>query len=182
MNGCDENFPNTETEMKMFLVIGIGNSVLSDDAVGLHVIERARKLLGNLKPFVDFEENCAAGLDLLYDMEGYEKVLLVDCMKTGRYRPGTYITFEMGDLEHLRQNRITDSHALNLLTVIDAGKICGYKMPRNIIILGIEGADITTFSENLTEEVEECVDAVVHRIEKTILSWIMNECCEEISP
>ena len=175
MNSNNKDSSNIETDIKSFLVIGIGNSLLSDDGVGLHVIERAKKSLNNLDSFVDFKQNCTAGLDILYDIEGYNKVLLIDCMKTGRYKPGTFITLQMDNLEHFRQNVTTDSHALNLLTTIDAGKMCGYKMPRNIIILAIEGADITTFSENLTKDVEKCVDSIIQQIKHIILSWIKDE-------
>ena len=45
-------------------------------------------------------------------------------------------------------------------------------MPEELIVLGIESADVTTLSEQLTASVNACVDDVVKRIRKEILSWI----------
>ena len=158
--------------MKKNLILGLGNSILSDDAIGLFVVRRAQELLAELKEYVDFKENHSGGFDLLYDINGYDRLLVVDSIVTGKNKPGTCLTFTIKDFEYLLQLNPVNSHSLNLPTTIKTGKKCGYKMPEDFIILGIESADVTTLSEQLTASVNGCVDNVVERIRKEIHSWI----------
>ena len=158
--------------MKKNLILGLGNSILSDDAIGLFVVRRAQELLSDLKEYVDFKENHSGGFDLLYDINGYNRLLVVDSIVTGKYKPGTCLTFTLKDFEHLTQLNPVNSHSLNLPTTIKTGQKCGYIMPEELVVLGIESADVTTLSEQLTESVNACVDDVVKRIRKEILSWI----------
>ena len=158
--------------MMKSLVIGIGNVVLSDDGVGPYVVKRAEEHLFDLKGNVDFKENYSGGFDLLYDIAGYNKVLIIDSVLTGVHEPGTCITYNMGDFHQLEQSRLVDSHGVNLPTVLETGRRCGYKMPEEVIIYGIESDDVTTFSEELTTKVEASVDSIVDKIRETLLKWI----------
>ena len=158
--------------MKKNLILGLGNSILSDDAIGLFVVRRAEESLNELNEFVDFKENHSGGFDLLYDINGYNRLLVIDSIITGKYKPGTCLTFTLDDFEHLLQLNPVNSHSLNLPTTIKTGQKCGYTMPDEFVILGIESSDVTTLSEQLTDSVNACVDDVVKRIRKEILSWI----------
>jgi hydrogenase maturation protease len=65
------------------LVLGIGNLLFSDDGVGLHIIEKLREEdLG-----VDLKE-ASSGLDILDAVKGYDRVILVDAIRSGG-EPGT---------------------------------------------------------------------------------------------
>jgi len=157
--------------MKKYLVIGIGNVVLSDDGIGPYVVRRAEELLSNLKEYVDYKENYSGGFDLIYDIAGYDKVLIVDSILTGTCEPGICITCTSADFDQLKSDRLIDSHGINLPTIIETGRRCGYKMPEEMVIFGIESEDVTTFSEHLTEKVEACIDDIVLRIEETLSIW-----------
>lgn len=157
------------------LVLGVGNVLLSDDGVGPYVVRRAETLLSDLKGQVDFKENYSGGFDLLYDIEGYDRVILVDCITTGNFEPGTCITCEIADVDTTGQQRLVDAHGVNLPTVLATGHRCGYKMPEELLIFGIESEDVTTFSENLTDKVAAHTDYVVKRIQKTLQNWLEQE-------
>ena len=166
--------------MKKILIIGLGNTVLSDDAVGPYVVRRAEQHLDDLKGFVDFKENYSGGIDMLYDMVDYEKVLLIDSIKTGNCEPGTCIEYKISDFDSLVQPRLTDSLGMNLPTVLELGRKCGYGMPDEFIILDIVAEDLITFSEHLTEKVSICIDNVILKIRETILNWINRDAKVEI--
>ncbi|MBE3050465.1 hydrogenase maturation protease, partial [Candidatus Bathyarchaeota archaeon] len=67
------------------LVLGVGNPILSDDGVGIHV---ARELKKREMPGVDVEELAASGLELLDVVRGYDKVVIIDAIQTTNGRPG----------------------------------------------------------------------------------------------
>jgi hydrogenase maturation protease len=63
------------------LVLGLGNPLLGDDAVGLKVAALVRERLGGA-PGVDVEEEEAGGLRLMERMTGYDRAILVDAAAT----------------------------------------------------------------------------------------------------
>ena len=73
-------------------VIGLGNLLLQDDAVGLRAIEAIRKGY-RFEPQIDLLDGGTAGLDLLPVIEGYEKVLFVDAVDAGK-PPGAIVIIE----------------------------------------------------------------------------------------
>src|ERR1035438_10422168 len=69
------------------LLLGLGNDILTDDAVGLHVVHALqRELAGH--PAIDFRETTERGLALLHFITGYRTVAIVDSIQTGKAAPG----------------------------------------------------------------------------------------------
>ena len=69
------------------LVIGLGNPLVSDDSVGLRVVERLRPLLAD-REGVDVVEDYWGGLRLMEQMIGYSRAVVIDATYTGA-APGT---------------------------------------------------------------------------------------------
>lgn len=162
--------------VKAYLVIGLGNTLLCDDAAGPLAVRRAKATLQ--KKFgtrVDFMENDSSGFDLLFEMAGYGKVLLIDSMLTQKQDPGTCLVFNLADLNPVPANGYVNSHGISLPALIEAGRLFGYQMPDECLILGIEVLDVTTFSLEMTEPVSAGLDSVTAKIEDTLLTWMDSE-------
>ena len=68
-------------------MIGLGNPLISDDSVGLRVVEQLRpRLAGDAR--VDVAEDFWGGLRLMERMIGYDCAIVVDAIRTGA-PPGT---------------------------------------------------------------------------------------------
>jgi hydrogenase maturation protease len=67
------------------LVLGVGNPILSDDGVGIHV---ARELKKRKAKGIDVEELAASGLEFLDVVRGYDKVIIIDAIQTKGGKPG----------------------------------------------------------------------------------------------
>lgn len=65
------------------LVLGVGNKLMSDEGVGVHVIERLAEKY-KLPEEVQVLDGGTLGLDLLYYLEGIENLLMVDAAETGK--------------------------------------------------------------------------------------------------
>lgn len=159
-----------------FLVLGMGNPLLCDDAVGLSVVETAAsRLPGKLAGHGDcvaFKTNYCGGIDMLYDLMGIQKAIIVDSVQTGSALPGYCHEFFLEDLEGICHDRLVYAHGVSLPTVMELGKQCGYAMPSEVVIFGIESVDITSFSVDPTENVRRSITDVVNRIEKRLLAWL----------
>jgi len=150
-------------------VIALGNPLLCDDGAALAALRRlrTRRRVRN----VDFVENYSSGMDLLDDLVDRERVLVMDAVRTMRSEPGTCLEFALSDLDGTRQARLVDSHGLNLATVVETGRRFGYRMPRLMLVLGIEGRDFTSFQEIPSESVMDAMPDIVDRVERTLREW-----------
>ena len=72
------------------LLLGIGNILLSDDGVGVHVIRALDSLraTGEIEPAVALRDGGTIGLELLSEFEDFGALIVIDAMEFGG-APGT---------------------------------------------------------------------------------------------
>jgi hydrogenase maturation protease len=139
------------------LVIGLGNPILSDDGVGPAI---ARELENKIDPQVaNVAEASLGGLNLLDLLVGYDRVIIIDAIKTENGKPGQIYRL---DPEALTTTRYTASpHDVNLVTALELGKKLGLAMPQKIDIFAIEVSDTVNFREECTPAVAAAIPACV---------------------
>ncbi|MBV5350338.1 hydrogenase maturation protease, partial [bacterium] len=69
--------------MATTLILGLGNTIMSDDGIGPKVIEKLRSE-GGLSDDIDLVDGGTLGLDLLPFLEGVSKLILVDAVEIGK--------------------------------------------------------------------------------------------------
>lgn len=143
------------------IIIGVGNPVLSDDSVGIHVV---RRLAEELKGRADIttRELYAGGISLMEAMTGHQKAIIIDAILTDGGRPGTIYSLTLSDL--LQSRNVHSTHDANLSAALELGRMVGLTLPEQVMIWAIEAEDVKSFSESLTEKVEEAVPVVVGRV------------------
>ena len=78
------------------LVIGLGSPIMTDDAIGLEVVEEIESM--GLEG-IEVREEAIGGLDIIPQLWGYKHVIIVDAIMTGAYEPGTVMFFNPDDFE-----------------------------------------------------------------------------------
>ena len=149
------------------IVIGLGNPILSDDSVGVKVARALKERLidpdglnGTIET-VDVTEIYAGGMRLMDAMVGYERAIIVDAIITGGI-PGAVRSMSVQDVCTTRN--LICTHDTGLATALEMGRMLGLQLPSDIRIWGIEGKDVGTFSEELTDEVRHAVPCAVEQI------------------
>ncbi|MBN2564949.1 MAG: hydrogenase maturation protease [Candidatus Eisenbacteria bacterium] len=142
------------------LILGVGSSILTDDAVGLVVAARLRDKLGDRED-VCFAFNEEAGFSLLEESLGYDRLVVIDSILTGR-EPGTVTRLSLDDLG--RTIHSNSPHGLNLATVIHLGRSQNMDVPGEVMIFAVEAVDVLTFGEQLTPELARRVDDIADEI------------------
>ena len=84
----DSPMSRTSEEPKRVLILGLGNDILSDDAVGLLVARRLKHELSRF-PGIAVLESSEMGLALLDFITGYSAVLIIDSIQTGQAAAGS---------------------------------------------------------------------------------------------
>lgn len=148
------------------LVLGVGNPILSDDGVGIHV---ARELKKRSIPGVDVEELAASGLELLDVVRGYDKVVIIDAIQTTKGRPGELYVLEEKDFE--KSIHGSSPHGINIATALALGrKLVPNEMPKEVVFFAVEAEDLVNVSERLTPKVAKALPRIVEKVRKELSS------------
>jgi len=107
------------------------------------------------KPDLTLVESSASGLGLLDLITGYDKVIIIDAIKTQGGEAGKIYRLGAENLGAIRHS--ASPHDINLATALELGKKLGAALPQQIIIFAIEVVEVTTFSEKCTPEVEKAI-------------------------
>jgi len=153
------------------LIIGLGNPILRDDGVGIHVAEKIKHHIEEKKD-VEVIELSVGGLRLMEAMSGYDRVFIIDSVMTGQNAPGTICKLNIDDLG--MSLHASSTHDTSLACAIESGRNIGIKLPSEIIIWGIEAVDVNTFGDDMTVQVKSAIPLVVEKI--------MNELNNTTSP
>jgi hydrogenase maturation protease len=138
------------------LVMGVGNPILKDDGVGIHAVRELKKTVTG----VDFLEESLSGLELIEQFRGYERVVIIDAVKTQGGVPGEVYHLSPEDMPTLHG---LSPHDADFRSAIEYGKKFMGVMPL-IEIYGIEVENVTEYGETLTAEVEKSLPRIIERI------------------
>ncbi len=140
------------------LILGIGNPILTDDGVGIKIAQRLKEENAKLKVI----ETSEAGITLLDLIAGYDKLIIIDSIKTEKGKPGDLYKLELEDLKPSKD--FSSSHGIGIATAFELGQRLGYRLPKSVSIYAVEIKDNTTFGEKCTEEVEQRIPFIVKQI------------------
>jgi hydrogenase maturation protease len=148
------------------IILGLGNLLFSDDAVGLLVARAIKCRITDST--VTVAEVTVAGLDVLDIIAGYEKAIIVDAVQTSQNQPGTIYRFELDQLSAIKEGC---PHNIDFLTSIMLAKQLGLAVPAEIVVFGIEAENVTDLNEGCTPLVNaaipDCVDWILDELKIT---------------
>ena len=146
-------------------IIGIGNILLGDDGIGVHVVHelQRRKESSNQYEQLELIDGGTAIFDMLHIFTQFEDIIIVDSVKGG-HPPGTVYKLAPEDLgEIIRET--SSLHEVQILDVLAWIKHLGYE-PK-VIIIGVEPEEIG-YSMELTPTVANTVERVINEINKIL--------------
>jgi hydrogenase maturation protease len=124
---------------KDIVVLGLGNILMSDEGIGVYVIERLQKQAAKF-PNVEFIDAGTGGMNVLHLIASRKKAIIVDCAMMGA-KPGTIKRFTPDDVKSVKQISHLSLHDVDILKVLELSKQLG-ECPEKVIIFGIEPAKI----------------------------------------
>ncbi len=145
--------------MKPTAIIGMGNPLMSDEGIGIHVIAQLQQMtLGDSVEVLDLG---TSGMRALHELEGRDMVVFVDCALMGT-EPGTIRRFTPEDVETKKIQPRLSLHEGDLLNTIALAKRLG-TAPERIVIFGIEPKTIDpgeTLSPALAARLDQYVATI----------------------
>ena len=119
------------------LVLGIGNILLSDEGVGVRVVEALKEM--KLPDNVELLDGGTGAFDLLDIMAEYNTVIIIDAVQGGG-EPGAVYRFYPSDIG-MQKKCLTSVHQVGLMDALSMARLTGHS-PQKIIVFGIEPEDM----------------------------------------
>ncbi len=152
--------------MDKILVIGLGNILLRDEGVGVHVVKILKERY-TFSPPVELIDGGTMGLDLLPFFEDYEKVLIVDAVDFGR-EPGYIEEIEDDQIPSVFLPKLS-AHHIGLCDVLFAAKLMDIKPPK-ICLIGIQPRSLDVGLE-MTERIKSTLGKLTGLILEKLKEW-----------
>jgi hydrogenase maturation protease len=148
------------------LVLGIGNLVMTDDGVGVRVVQRLQNDY-RFPPEVTVLDGGTLGLDLLPRLEGVDRLLVVDAVETGE-APGTIVRLSGADIPIVLKTKLSP-HQMGLQDLLLVAELIDC-LPREMVLLGIQPEQITMGME-LSPALVAQFDILVGRVLLELERW-----------
>ncbi len=147
---------------KHILVLGVGNLLLSDEGVGVHVAQRMMTM--DMPPEVQVVEGGTDGFGLINVISEADRMILIDAVKGGG-QPGSIYRFEIEDCPPYPDIFKTSVHQISILEVINLSSLVG-STPHTTII-GIEPACME-MGMNLSPVVAAKIPTVIQMVQEEV--------------
>ena len=144
--------------------MGFGNPVRSDDGIGMYVIERLQKIIGQNNGISIFDMGTAA-FEVLFGLKGHNRIIMVDAVINSNEPVGTL--FKVPAEEVLRapqDDPLVFLHGMKWDQALSyAKKILGDDYPEDIqvYLIAVENTKLET---EISNEVKLAGDKVVQHI------------------
>ena len=142
--------PQPETP---WLILGLGNTILRDDGVGIKVA----RYIAEHTPAENIvvKEAELAGFALIDLIEGFERAIVIDAVRMDSAAPGEIVVFESGALQP--SLHLVAGHQIDMPTALEMGRRMARPVPSLVYVVGVQIEDDCTFDEECTSAVQAAI-------------------------
>lgn len=155
-----------DSQSERILIVGVGNELLRDEGLGVHVARSLLAMKPSLPPLVDVLEAGTSLLDVLPLMPFYSRVIIVDAVSAGKHG-GRIHRIEATDelTEPFESGASVSLHEVGVVEALGVASILGLK-PKELLIVGAEPENIEPGTE---------LSPRLNRAARKILSMLLSE-------
>lgn len=166
-------FSSIEKKTKKITILGIGNTLYTDEGVGVHILPMLQEMFGDRNDQeLEIIEGATDGMRLLGPVEDTDYLIIIDAINAGK-EPGTIISIKNDDIPAYFGIKMS-IHQVGFQEVLFAARI-RERLPEEMIMFGIQPESLELGVE-LTETVKSKLPHLASRIKDQVLTW--SESCE----
>jgi hydrogenase maturation protease len=149
---------------KDILILGLGNDILTDDAIGPKLAWHLEKTFP--LPNIKYETAAIGGMELIELIRDFKHVVIIDAIKTLNGIPGTvYYLTPSNFKETLHASHM---HDISFLTALHMAKKVGITITEDIDIIAIEIVEDLTFGNDFTPQLQAKYEDIKKEVEEMI--------------
>lgn len=149
------------------LVLGIGNTLLTDEGAGVHVINYLASRYPDL-PGVGFVDGGTLSFTLAELLAENERLIVIDAAHLGE-APGTVSCFEDAEMENYLKGNRQSVHEVGLADLLDIARLSGH-YPKRRALVGIEPQSLG-WGEEPTAIVATAVPEAAEQVMLLLQKW-----------
>jgi hydrogenase maturation protease len=148
------------------LVLGIGNLVMSDDAIGVMVVQRLQERY-RFPDNVEVLDGGTLGLDLLPKLENITNLIMIDAVETGK-EAGTCVRLSGQELPIALETKISP-HQMGLKDLLAVSELMGHT-PREMVLIGVQ-PDSIEMEIGLTPKIQAQLETLIANVLIELNNW-----------
>ena len=150
------------------LVLGIGNTLLSDEGVGIHVINQLQQS-NHLHPSVTLMDGGTLSFTLANPIESCDQLIVIDASEI-KAQPGAVRVFENEEMDHfITTGNKKSVHEVGLVDVMSIAMLSG-NLPAKRALIGIQ-PDSLDWGEVPTAAVQQAIPLACEQVEALLQRW-----------
>lgn len=158
----------TISTRKSTVILGLGNTLLGDEGVGVHAVRYFQAMLPG-QADTEFIDGGTLSFTLVEAIEAAEKLIVIDAAEL-RCVPGTVRLFQGKEMDRfVGTSKKSSVHEVSLADLLVISCLTGH-LPEYRALIGIQPASIA-WSETLTEPVDRAMRSAYELISKLLLEW-----------
>ena len=149
------------------LVIGVGNTLLQDDGIGIHVANTLRHH-EDISSYCEIIDGGTIGLALLPEVEDADTLVIVDAAEIGE-APGAVRVFVDDEVDQHLSSKRRSVHEVAIVDLLAAAGIRGAR-PRHCALVAVQ-PESTDWGLEPTPRVQEAIPAACEAIHTLTRRW-----------
>jgi hydrogenase maturation protease len=148
------------------LVLGLGNSIMTDDGFGVKVVNTLSSRY-HFQGKIRLIDGGTLGLDLLPHLEDVQSLLIIDALDM-RDNPGQLFRIEGEDVPRAFASKLS-VHQMGLQDLLAVAELQGH-VPTKLVVWGVQ-PECIEMGTDLTSTVESAVEPVVQKVLNELQAW-----------
>ncbi len=153
--------------MSPILVLGVGNTLMSDDGVGVRLLEHLQALQPPLAG-VEYIDAGTLSFVLLPDIQACRALLVLDAAQLGE-APGTIRSLAGVEMDDFLRTARCSVHEVGIRDLLDLARLTD-ALPDRRAFIGVQPAE-TGWGEALSPEVTTSLPAAVAEARRLLNDW-----------
>lgn len=153
--------------LKETLILGVGNTLLSDEGAGIHALNLLQKNFPDA-PDLTFIDGGTLSFTLACYIEDCTNLIIFDAAELHE-PPGTVRVFQGSDLDAFLGSNKRSAHEVGLLDLMDIARLTGH-LPENRALIGIQPEKMG-WGMHPTDSVAEALESAVNEATALIELW-----------
>ena len=150
------------------LVLGIGNTLLTDEGVGVHAIQYLKDHYANL-PDTEYLDGGTLSFTLAIPVEQADRLIVIDATQLND-EPGTVRTFVGDDMDTFLNKQTKRSvHEVGLIDLVNIARLTE-QLPHKRALIGIQ-PEIIDWGEFPSPAVQAAIPVAVRKTVQLIEEW-----------
>jgi hydrogenase maturation protease len=164
--------------MQTTLILGIGNTLLTDEGIGVHVLDHLQHHHPHLQN-VTCLDGGSLSFSLAADIQDHDQLIVIDAAQLG-LEAGAVRCMEHRDMDRFLGSARRSVHEVGLLDLMDIARLTE-SLPEKRALIGIQ-PDVVDWGESPTAAVQAAIPKAVELALELLACWQLESSNTRQSP